>query len=464
VCCGQSITPKVWDCIFADPSVAEPSGSCDDKETRRHNYKRRLRLIQDGHVAVVIISRCLSPRAWLRVSLVDCISSLCDLAVITRTIYQTHPRCNSAISVQRLLPCFFLSSLFSPPEAMYASPTILTSKFFVWPCLFLIGLPFILWYRGAMGGMSVPYPRPPARPVTQFVSHGDSKCLPQVTPEFIEAATTKRAKCRKYSPFASARWRIATVSAHFGEAKEHYRMALETHLFHSLVHGTEVRVMCDAIVDDLWNKPAFILDLLFREMMKPEKERLEWIQWADRDTLILDQCRPISSFLLPLELPQANNTATHLLVTEDWNGLNNGVFLLRVNSWAVDLFTAILAFRHYRPEVDLPFTEQSAMEQVLRTHQFRDQTRFVPQHWFNAYEGGAAELFEQRKDEEGLKTFQARRGDYLVHFAGHGSKDQAIREWKGMLDTSGDIWEEDRVLRDVSKEIEAFWKGVGHAR
>lgn len=354
---------------------------------------------------------------------------------------------------------------------------MLTSKFFVWLGLLIVGSPFILWFRGSAEGFSVPYPRPPSRPVPQFFAHGASKCLPEVPPEFIRAATVKRAKCRKYSPFASARSRIGIVTAHFGEAKEHYQMAFQTHLFHSLVHGTEVRVMCDPIVDDLWNKPAYILDLLFREMMKPEKERLEWVQWVDRDTLILDQCRPISSFLPPEKgryglwwvrddepneerKPQANTT--HLLVTEDWNGLNNGVFLLRVNRWAIELFTAILAFRHYRPEVDLPFTEQSAMEQVLRTEQFRGQTRYVPQHWFNAYEGGAAQMFEERKDEEGLKQFQARRGDYLVHFAGHSRKDEAIREWTSMLDQSGDVWEENRVQRDVSQEIETFWKGLGY--
>lgn len=212
-----------------------------------------------------------------------------------------------------------------------------------------------------------------------------------------------------------------------------------------------------------------------REMLKPEKERLEWIQWVDRDTLILDQCRPISSFLPPDKAhsrwrrdnveegqPQAN--ATNLLATADWNGLNNGVFLLRVNSWAIELFTAILAFRQYKPDIDLPFTEQSAMEQVLATSHFREQIRYVPQYWFNAYEGGEARSYEERDDVEGLKQFHARRGDYLVHFAGHSKKDEAIREWKDMLDRGGDFWEDDRVLRNASHEIETFWKSLGYGR
>ncbi|KAJ4372249.1 hypothetical protein N0V83_004023 [Neocucurbitaria cava] len=213
--------------------------------------------------------------------------------------------------------------------------------------------------------------------------------------------------------------------------------------------------MCDPIVDNLWNKPAFILELLMREMLKPAKERLEWIQWADRDTIILDQCRPISSFLPPETTntspfssawwrPKSNSNnqqnhpegaglnTTHLLVNNDLNGLNNGVFLLRVHPWSISLFTAILAFRHYKPDVELPFTEQSAMENVLATPEFNSQVRFVPQSWFNAYppEGGA-EAFVNREGDRGeeLKEEQVRRGDYLVHFAGHEDKGRAMEEW-----------------------------------
>ena len=33
--------------------------------------------------------------------------------------------------------------------------------------------------------------------------------------------------------------------------------------------------MCDPMVDELWNKPAFMLNLLMREMLKLQNERLE---------------------------------------------------------------------------------------------------------------------------------------------------------------------------------------------
>lgn len=355
---------------------------------------------------------------------------------------------------------------------------LLKSKVFVAISIIFFTFPILIWHHHSLKDLSVSYPRPHARPVPQFMATGDSRCLPEVTQELIEEATSRRATCRKYSPFVTGRARIATVTAHFGKPDEHYRKAFRTHLLHSLIHGTEVRVLCDRIIDDLWNKPAFILSLLMHEMLKPARERLEWIQWADRDVLILDQCRPVTNFLPPEnthgswwhsgddngKFSQPLLKATHLLVNSDFNGLNNGVFLLRVNSWAVDLFSAILAFRQYKPYIELPYTEQSAMEYVLRTPQFVNQTRFVPQHWFNAYEHGGPLLYESREDEGGLAEPDVRRGDYLVHYAGNPNKATAIKDWTSMLERLGDVWEKASVQRDVSEEVARLWKEVESER
>ncbi|PNH37521.1 hypothetical protein VD0004_g9269 [Verticillium dahliae] len=78
----------------------------------------------------------------------------------------------------------------------------------------------------------------------------------------------------------------------------------------------------------------------------------------------------------------------YLLATKDWNGLNNGVFLVRINRWSIDLFSAILALRHYWPDADLPFTEQSAMELLLHEAPFNENVIWVPHWWFNAYGRG----------------------------------------------------------------------------
>jgi hypothetical protein len=300
--------------------------------------------------------------------------------------------------------------------------------------------------------------------------YGKSSCIPPLEESVLEVAKQKSAACLKNSPFHVPNIRIATVTAHFGNPEDQYRNALQTHMVHSLVHGTELRVMCDSVVDDLWNKPAFILLLLLEEMLKTADKRLQWIMWADRDTIVLDQCRPSASFLPSYFLAPSDSLERgdvpeededrekNLLVTEDWNGLNNGIFLLRVNVWAIELFTAVLALRYYRPDAELPFTEQSAMEIIMKEDKFRDATFVVPQTWFNTYPKDEAEGFVTRENEGELEEYHARRGDFLVHFAGVVNKADAISNWFGVLEDMADVWETGRVQRDVTADIAKFWE------
>ncbi|KAK3309814.1 galactosyl transferase GMA12/MNN10 family protein [Chaetomium strumarium] len=242
--------------------------------------------------------------------------------------------------------------------------------------------------------------------------------------------------------------RLAMVTAQLGIPEKHYQRALRTHALHNAVHGTGIHILCTKIVDDLWNKPAFILDLLLREMEKPESDRLEWLFWVDRDTIILDTCRSPLSFLPPREKEFNNHTEQpkdgkpeiHMLATKDWNGLNNGVFLVQVNRWSVDLFFAILAFRYYRPDVELTWSEQSAMGFLLEEPQFRDNVAWVPQWWLNPYPPG----------------------DFLVHFAGVGGLEQArqaMKPWLDVAETAVDGWAAEPRERDLNKEIRDFWEG-----
>jgi hypothetical protein len=55
-----------------------------------------------------------------------------------------------------------------------------------------------------------------------------------------------------------------------------------------------------------------------------------------------------------------------------------------------------------------------------------------------------------------------RRGDYLVHFAGHSDKGRAIDEYTEMLEELPDVWETGTVQRDVSEDVEGFWRALGN--
>ncbi|KAF5563815.1 galactosyl transferase GMA12 MNN10 family, partial [Fusarium pseudoanthophilum] len=125
-------------------------------------------------------------------------------------------------------------------------------------------------------------------PVSLVHPHGGSQCLPSLNSSLLLEAKTIRNACRHMPPYPSSDVRIGRVTAHFGSVQEHYQKALATHTLHSMIHGNDLEVMCTPVVDSLWNKPAFILSLLLKEMVKPAQERLEWLFWVDRDTLILD--------------------------------------------------------------------------------------------------------------------------------------------------------------------------------
>ena len=84
--------------------------------------------------------------------------------------------------------------------------------------------------------------------------------------------------------------------------------------------------------------------------------------------------------LLPLEafLPPPELSHIHLIAANDRNGLNNGAFLLQVNDWALRLFAAALSFHMYRPDVKLRYSEQSAMEEVLKEVQSPKPESHIP--------------------------------------------------------------------------------------
>ncbi|KAM0282145.1 hypothetical protein ACHAQH_003185 [Verticillium albo-atrum] len=307
---------------------------------------------------------------------------------------------------------------------------------------------------------------------TNLHCYGDDNCFSDIRAMNASDLEANIKICQdQYQKHKGAQLRIATVTAQFGEPEEHYKRALRTHLRHSLVHRGEVHVLCAKIVDDLWNKPAFILDLLLSEMEKPEDERLQWLFWVDRDTIILDNCRSPASFLPPaIRRPQGQpgqydgrniQPEVNLVATKDWNGLNNGIFLLRVNRWSVDMFAAILALRYYRPDADLPFTEQSAMGMLMEEPQFVNQVAWVPQWWFNAYPR-PDEDFDEGKIEL-LEEHHARRGDFLVHFAGLGSRDEAMARWLDVAEDEARQWSLGSPLRDVDGDIRKYWKGRGKA-
>lgn len=230
-----------------------------------------------------------------------------------------------------------------------------------------------------------------------------------------------------------------------------YERAVRTHEAHDRLHGYPLHVLRHQMMDDVWSKPAYILSLLLRELARPETERLQWLLWVDADTVLLNPYIPIETFLPPE--PEFDDV--HLLISHDWNGLNNGVFPVRVNQWAVDLFSAIVSYRYYRPEASLVFRDQSAMDTLLKEKKFADHVVEAPQRWFNAYQG---------EHNETLSPFQVRRGDFLVHFAGVIDRDNRMTYWLERAEEHAPDWEMEIQHTTYPAEVRDFWRQLRASR
>lgn len=71
--------------------------------------------------------------------------------------------------------------------------------------------------------------------------------------------------------------KIGMVSMLIGDTNPTYERALRTHLRHGEIQGYETFVMRSNVLDMMYNKPMFILNILMDEMKKPFHQRLEWL-------------------------------------------------------------------------------------------------------------------------------------------------------------------------------------------
>jgi galactosyl transferase GMA12/MNN10 family len=152
----------------------------------------------------------------------------------------------------------------------------------------------------------------------------------------------------------------------------------------------------------------------------------------------------LSSFLPPTEFSDTN-----ALVTNDFNGLNNGVFFIRVSAWAIELMAANVAYRTFNPKEYLTFQDQSALDNIFHLDKFRDQVVYCPQRWFNAYQSGFL--------NESIEANQIRRGDLIVHFAGVGNKLERMNYWCDIAEKHLPDWEVEIIHTSYSEEIDEFW-------
>ncbi|KAH7392328.1 galactosyl transferase GMA12/MNN10 family protein, partial [Phaeosphaeria sp. MPI-PUGE-AT-0046c] len=239
---------------------------------------------------------------------------------------------------------------------------------------------------------------------------------------------------------------IGKVTASFGGPNSIYDSAISSHNDHNDIHGYPHFILREQMLKGLWTKHACLLTVIGAELAKPEVQRLKWLFWHDRDTILMNPNIALDVFLPP----EPDFQHVNLLVTRDRNGLNNGVFFVRVNEWSLKMFASALSIREYMPEVVLKYTEQSGMENTIERPLWNSSVVYVPQRWFNGFPPSSKST---------NSSSAARPGSLLIHFASNrdGMRPKRMAHWGEVARNKSVDWYKTFDQTGYGMEIVEYW-------
>ncbi|ORX76243.1 hypothetical protein BCR32DRAFT_236712 [Anaeromyces robustus] len=131
-----------------------------------------------------------------------------------------------------------------------------------------------------------------------------------------------------------------------------------------------------------------------------KEKTFDWILWVDSDFVIINPNIKLETFL-----PTNDMDNIHLIASDDFNGLNAGIFFLRVHPWSLNLLMRVMSYSYYNIQKPLEFEDQTALNNVLvESKDDEEHYIIVPQDWFNSY------LSNKEKES------------FLIHLAGESNK------------------------------------------
>lgn len=260
---------------------------------------------------------------------------------------------------------------------------------------------------------------------------------------------------------------VAKVSVLYGEENEYYERAIASHQRHAEHHNYPLHVLRRPVADGYWNKELYLLSILIQELGKPTSARVDWVmyvsaqrpflyrlltlaihRWFDADSVVLNPEIPLEIFL------PANDVGDyHVLATKDQNGLNTGIFFLRVHQWSVQMLLRAVGMPIFRPDVDLGFSaDQKAMALHFNETDNKDHVLYQPRTWYNTYEFNHA--------------YEGKEGDLLVHFPGlFDNRFPHMKDWLDVVEgPMGRKWQMPLQESAYPARIEEFWKLVRQGR
>ncbi|ORX42627.1 hypothetical protein BCR36DRAFT_400247 [Piromyces finnis] len=161
-----------------------------------------------------------------------------------------------------------------------------------------------------------------------------------------------------------------------------------------------------------------------------KKKNYDWVFWVNSDVSITNPGIKLETFL-----PTDENV--HFLASSDNDGLNDGVFFIRVHPWSYDILLNAFSYSHYNKGKFLKFAEQTCLNNILSDESHKDHYVIVPNEWFNVN-------FDDRK-----------KGDFIVHFKDIEFKNEKAMNLRKEINNE---WYEASNNKDLRKEVLDYYQ------
>lgn len=140
----------------------------------------------------------------------------------------------------------------------------------------------------------------------------------------------------------------------------------------------------------------------------------------DSDAFITNMTIPLTSIIISAYEAHGCDQPMDLIIAEDCNGPNAGVFLLRISEWSLDFLNQVWDINDPKIKNIEAWFENVAMVHLLRSNaEYMKHVYLAPQKQFNAYS-------DVLKDREKCNFARWSPGDFVYHFVG-ASKNTELR-------------------------------------
>lgn len=140
----------------------------------------------------------------------------------------------------------------------------------------------------------------------------------------------------------------------------------------------------------------------------------EWILWIDADAFFCNFSTTIEGLLERARADYGiDEKGKDLIIANDMNGLNSGVFLLRNSTWSRDFLERTYNIRDWE---NLEHEQEGIIKLLQQNPSDQAHVQYIPQRWLNSYPGeimDAYRIYGQRRE-----TMEYHDGDFVLHLPG----------------------------------------------